>query len=234
MICARFVKAFVRRTMLHCRLLPGTALSARLYPHQMSLPPISPERKLIHRRSIDVHVYARDDGLWELDAKLQDTKTRDITLANELRRAGEPVHDMLLRLVIDKHLNILAAGAATHWMPYPGHCDDHDNAYSKLVGLNLLKGFRRELNSRLGGVQGCTHLTELCQVLPTAVIQAFAGIVLDTHQGEGDDKPPFQIDRCHALSRDSEAVKTYYPRWYRKPSSPHQLAHDAPNEASSS
>lgn len=196
----------------------------------MSLPPISPERKLIHRRSIDVHVYAREDGLWELDAQLQDIKARDITLANQLRRAGEPVHDMLLRLVVDSQLNILAAGAATHWMPYPGQCDDHDNAYAKLVGLNLLKGFRRDLSARLGGVQGCTHLTELCLVLPTAVIQAFAGIVLDTHQGDGDGKPPFQIDRCHALSRDGEVVRTFYPRWYRKPAN----AHDAVDGTSSS
>lgn len=200
----------------------------------MSLPPTYPERKLMHTRSITVQVFARDDGLWELDAKLQDIKTRDITLAKELRRAGEPVHDMLLRLVVDKRLNILAAGAATHWMPYPGHCDDHDNVYAKLVGLNLLKGFRRELGERLGGVQGCTHLTELCQVLPTAVIQAFAGVVLDTHEGKGDDKPPFQIDRCHALSRDAEVVKIHFPRWYRKPASSHQLAPDAADGTSSS
>jgi hypothetical protein len=196
----------------------------------MSLPPIAPERKLVHRRSIDMQVYARADGLWEVDAQLQDVKTRDITLANQLRRAGEPVHDMLLRLVVDARLNILAAGAATSWMPYPGQCDDHDNAYAKLVGLNLLKGFRRELSARLGGVQGCTHLTELCQVLPTAVIQAFAGIVLDTREGDGDGKPPFQIDRCHALRRDGEVVKTFYPRWYRKSAS----AHDALDGTSSS
>ena len=174
----------------------------------------------MHRRSIDLQVYARDDGLWEVDAQLQDVKTCDIMLANKLRSAGEPVHDMSLRLVVDKQLNVLAAAAATHWMPYPGQCDNHDNAYSKLVGLNLLKGFRRELGARLGGELGCTHLTELCQVLPTAVIQAFAGVVLDTHQGQGGDKPPFQIDRCHALRRGGEVVKTYYPRWYRKPSNP--------------
>ncbi len=223
--------------MLHCRLLSAPSASTRFpgqfLPAQMSLPPAFPERKLMHRRSIDVHVYARDDGLWELDAQLKDVKTRDITLAGELRHAGDPVHEMLLRLVVDTQLTILEAGAATHWMPYPGHCDDHDNAYARLVGLNLLKGFRRDLTMRLGGVQGCTHLTELCQVLPTAVIQAFAGVVLDTHQGEGGDKPPFQIDRCHALSRDSDVVKLHYPRWYRTPSSPQPLAPEATDGPSS-
>ena len=82
-------------------------------------------------------------------------------------------------------------------MPYPGQCDDHGDAYAALVGLNLLKGFRQAVKERLGGVAGCTHLTELTQVLPTAVIQAFAGEVLDTR--EDSEHRPFQIDRCHAL-----------------------------------
>ena len=85
----------------------------------------------------------------------------------------------------------------------------------RLAGLNLLHGFRRAVNERLGGVLGCTHLTELTQVLPTAVIQAFAGEVIDTRgQAESSEKP-FQLDRCHALRADGPAVRTYYPRWYR-------------------
>jgi len=30
---------------------------------------------------------------------------------------------------------------------------------SRLVGLNLMKGFRQAVKERLGGVQGCTHIT---------------------------------------------------------------------------
>jgi len=45
------------------------------------------------------------------------------------------------------------------------------------------------------------------------VIQAFAGEVIDT-RGHGADKP-FQIDRCHVLRSDREAVRLHYPRWYQ-------------------
>lgn len=179
----------------------------------MALPPAAPERKLKHRRSIDVHVFARGNGLWEVDAEIRDVKTRDAKLAGGLRKAGDPIHDMLLRLVVDEQLNIVEAGSETRWMPYPGHCDDHGDAYRALAGLNLLKGFRTAVKERLGGSIGCTHLTELTQVLPTAVIQAFAGEVLDTR--EDSERQPFQIDRCHALRSDGEAVKLFYPRWYR-------------------
>ncbi len=181
----------------------------------MALPPAAPERLLKHRRRIDVHVYARGQGLWEVDAEIVDTKTRDTQLAGGLRRAGDPIHDMLLRIVVDEQCNIVEAGSQTRWMPYPGQCDEHDDAYARLAGLNLLKGFRRGVAERLGGVAGCTHLTELCQVLPTAVIQAFAGEVLDTRGDSAGGERPFQIDRCHALRADGEAVRLFYPRWYR-------------------
>lgn len=175
----------------------------------------SPERQLMHRRAIAVQVYSRADGLFEVEAALQDSKTRDIPLAGGIRRAGEPVHDMLLWLVVDCHLDILAASSSTRWMPYPGQCDQHGDAYQQLVGLNLMTGFRAAVKQRLAGVKGCTHLTELCQLLPTAVIQAFAGVVLDVREGAQDGTPPFQIDRCHALRSDGAVVQTHYPRWYR-------------------
>jgi hypothetical protein len=188
----------------------------------MTLPPAAAERRLLHRRSIDVQVYARNDGLWDVEATLVDTKTRDAQLAGGTRPAGTPIHDMLLRLVVDRQLTIVAAGSQTRWMPYPGHCDRHGgegteggDAYTRLAGLNLLDNFRRRLRERVGGVAGCTHLTELAQVLPTAVVQAFAGDVIDTRgQGEGAGRP-FQIDRCHALRSEGEVVRVHYPGWHR-------------------
>lgn len=181
----------------------------------MALPPASADRQLKHQRCFDVQVFARADGLWEVDARLTDVKTRDLPTAGGVRPAGVPLHEMLLRLVVDTELNIREAGAETYWMPYAGQCDGYGDAYGRLVGLNLLRGFRGELKERLGGVLGCTHITELAQVLPTAVIQAFAGEVIDTREGGSDGAPPFQIDRCHALRRDGEAVRLFYPRWYR-------------------
>ena len=182
----------------------------------MALPTAAPSRQLKHSRAIAVQIFSRGDGLWEVDAELTDTKTRDAALAGDVRPAGQPIHDMLLRLVVDERFNVLESGAATRAMPYPGVCDEHGDAYGRLVGLNLLKGFRQEVRQRLGGVLGCTHLTELSQVLPTAVVQAFAGEVIDTRGDEPSGQQPFQIDRCHALRSDGPAVQAFYPRWYRR------------------
>lgn len=181
----------------------------------MPLPPSNPSRVLKHRRAIDVQAYARADGLWEVDARVSDVKTREVPCADGLRAAGAPIHDLLLRLVVDTQFNIVASGAESLAVPYPGHCDQHGDRYAQLTGLNLMRGFRQAVRERLGGALGCTHLTELADVLPTAVIQAFAGDVIDTRGNDG--QAPFQLDRCHALVRHGQAVELHYPRWFRQP-----------------
>jgi len=181
------------------------------------MPAVHPSitRRPLHRRALDVQVFARDDDLFDVEASLTDTKTHDVPLAGVPRKAGQPIHQMRLLLTVDTQLTITAATSETLWMPYPGACDEHGDAYALLVGLNLMKGFRQAVTERLSGTRGCTHLTELCQVLPTAVIQAMAGSVIDTREGDADGNPPFQLDRCHALRRDGATVAKFYPRWHQ-------------------
>jgi hypothetical protein len=181
----------------------------------MTLPQAAAARQLKHRRQIDVQVYARGDGLWEVDATLTDVKTREVPMHEGPRPAGTPIHEMLLRLVVSEALDILEAGSQTRWMPYTGYCDAHGDAYVRLVGLNLLRNFRQSLRERVGGVLGCTHITELAQVLPTAVVQAFAGHVIDTRGTAEGASQPFQIDRCHAMAGGGEVVRLHYARWHR-------------------
>lgn len=180
------------------------------------MPPVHPSitRRPLHRRALDVQVFAREDGQFDVEASLSDTKSHDVPLAGSTRKAGDPIHEMHLHLTVDAQLTITAAASDTRWMPYAPACSDHGGAYARLVGLNLMKGFRQAVTERLGGTQGCTHITELCQVLPTAVIQALAGSVIDTREGDADGNPPYQLDRCHALRRDSATVAQFYPRWH--------------------
>ncbi|WP_317201094.1 DUF2889 domain-containing protein [Janthinobacterium sp.] len=180
-------------------------------------PPVS-RRALRHTRAIDVQAFARDDGLWDLDAHITDIKTFDTTLASGVRPAGLPLHDLHLRLTIDLTMTIVAAEVASDAVPYPGFCDTAGDAYRALIGLNLMQGFRHELKLRLAGIAGCTHLTELAQILPTAAVQAFANDVWSTNDSATADAAtphtkPFQLDKCHALRTDGGAVARYYPRW---------------------
>lgn len=182
----------------------------------MPLSAPSPRRALKHTRTIRVEGFAREDGLWDIDARITDIKTMDVPIASGVRPAGMPLHDLLLRLTVDTRLNIVAVDVASDAVPYPGQCDTIGPAYQQLVGLNLMNRFRADVKARVGGIAGCTHLTEMAQILPTAAMQALAGVVFGERGGAHDANPekPIQLDRCHALRSDGEAVARYYPRWY--------------------
>jgi hypothetical protein len=194
-------------------------------------PPVS--RQLRHRRAIRLEAFERDDGLWDVEACLTDEKPRDVHLASGVRPNGLPIHELWLRITIDRKLTIVDAEASSEWAPYGGQCAESNPAYRSLIGLNLLQNFRRETNRLLRGTAGCTHLTELCAVLPTAAIQAIAGEVWNIENGNPrgeplgkpdpnpEEQPPFQLGRCNALRFDGPAVGEYYPRWYgHKPREP--------------
>ncbi|HRP25125.1 MAG TPA: DUF2889 domain-containing protein [Thauera sp.] len=178
----------------------------------MPLPDHPVSRRRVHTRRIEVEGFVREDGLYELEASLCDVKDIDYPIASGLRPAGVPVHLMRVRLTIDKAFNILEAVACSDGVPYPGMCDTIGPAYRRLVGLNLVRGFRRTIGEMFADVRGCTHMTEMLLSLPTAAIQTFA-----TFRRDNEDTPekPFQLDRCHALESSAEAVRVYYPKWYR-------------------
>lgn len=183
----------------------------------MSLPQIEVERELLHTRRARYEGYKRADGLWDIEGHLTDIKNHDYPLKTGVRRAGQPVHSMWLRLTIDGKFNIIDATASSEVVPYPDGCEHIAPAYRKLIGLNLVKDFRKRSKELLGGVRGCTHLTEMLAGMPTAAIQSFAG---EMKEELDDGSRPFQLDQCHALETSTETVRRWYPKWYRKEKTP--------------
>jgi Protein of unknown function (DUF2889) len=178
----------------------------------MPLSPSPLSRQRLHVRRISYEGWQREDGLFDIEARIIDTKDHDYPLASGLRIAGEPIHDISARVTIDRHFVVRAIETCSDRIPYPGGCDDVAPDYAKLVGANLMDGFRQALYEAAGGVRGCTHLTELIAFLPTAAIQAFAGL---RRENEPNEDKPFQLDRCHALETSTDTVRRYYPKWYR-------------------
>ncbi|HYI86871.1 MAG TPA: DUF2889 domain-containing protein [Burkholderiales bacterium] len=179
----------------------------------MPLPVTDVERELRHTRRVRYEGYRRADGLWDIEAHLTDIKSHDNPMKAGVRRAGQPIHEMWLRLTIDRHFTVLDACASSDAVPYPDGCEHIAPAYQRLIGLNLIRNFRKETKQLFAGVKGCTHLTEVLGGFPTAAIQSFAGEMPEERE---DGRKPFQLDQCHALDTSSETVRKWYPKWYRK------------------
>ena len=106
-------------------------------------------RKAIHKRAIDCIGYEREDGLWDIEAHLVDTKTYVHTRrsGDSLRQPGQPVHDMWIRVTFDLDMVIHDVEARTDDGPYPV-CGDITVNFKRLIGLKIASGWRREVRQR--------------------------------------------------------------------------------------
>ena len=183
----------------------------------MPLSPATP-RTLKHTRAIECKGYQRDDGLWDIEAHLVDTKTTVHTRRNgdKARQPGEPVHNMWIRLTIDLDMLIHEAEAKTDDGPYP-ICGDIAVNFRQLAGVTIGRGWRRHVAMRLGGIKGCTHLVELLGPLATTAFQA-TGRARDAHNANRPiTKPPYQLNSCHVYKDDGPAVLDRWPQFYTGP-----------------
>jgi len=170
-------------------------------------------RKLIHTRNIECKGYEREDGLWDIEAQLMDTKTIVHGRAN-VRQPGEPIHHMRLRLTIDLDMIIHDAEAVTEQGPY-SVCGNIAPNFKRLIGVKIGPGWRREIRERLGGTQGCTHLVELLGPLGTTAFQS-TGRAREAHNTKKAVKrKPYQLGQCHVYAEDSAAVLERWPQYYK-------------------
>jgi len=174
-------------------------------------------RQLKHRRRVFCEGYAREDGRWDVDARLLDTRGYALTVFfNQLLPVGEPLHQMGLRMTVDGLLVVCEVQALTLHGPAP-ECRAIAPVYQQLVGLRIGPGFSARVRDLFKGTAGCTHLTELLGVMATVAFQT----VLPPGGPEGsaskDDPPPTGlIDSCHAFRSDGEVVLRRWPQ-HRKP-----------------
>lgn len=182
----------------------------------MPLPAPTSPRKPMHNRSIQVHSFEREDGLWDIEAELIDTKSYDFPKKDgSIRKAFEAFHHMHVRVTIDTSFQILDAVVAYDAAPFGENCTSIAADYRDLIGMNLLKSFRQQIKERFGRTDGCTHMTELAIVLPTAAVQSLSS---RRKGGSSADRRPFHLDGCHAWRLDGPVTKEHYPQWYVVPS----------------
>ena len=181
----------------------------------MPLPAPAP-RALKHTRAVECTGYEREDGLWDIEGHLVDTKSHVHTRRDggRERQPGQPVHHMWLRLTIDLDLKIHEVEAVTDAGPYET-CGNITVNFKKLVGVTIGPGWRKAIAERVGGVLGCTHLVELLGPLGTTAFQA-TGCAREAHNARkpATGKKPYQIGSCHIYKDDAPAVLERWPEFY--------------------
>jgi hypothetical protein len=171
--------------VLHCNIRPAI--------QEPGMPLSQPaERERLHTRTIVINGYRRADGRYDIEAHLTDVKSFGQTNYDRgYIEAGDPVHDMWLRLTIDEKMHIHAVEAVSDKTPYV-MCPTAAPNFTRLVGMQIRAGFLRDAAHKVGGTVGCTHLRELLQQMATTAFQTINPAKARREmaaQGAADDKP---------------------------------------------
>ncbi|MBM3566871.1 MAG: DUF2889 domain-containing protein, partial [Alphaproteobacteria bacterium] len=162
-------------------------------------------RQHLHSREILCRGFKREDGLWDIEARLVDTKTYSFDNADrEGIRAGEPIHEMAVRLTVDDNLAVQDIEVSSDHGPF-SICAGATANYRTLRGLSIGPGWKKEALERVGAAKGCTHITDLI-VGPLAVaaihtVHAARDKLAEPRDG-GKSRPPL-LESCHAFAADS-------------------------------
>jgi hypothetical protein len=173
-------------------------------------------RREIHHRVIDMKAYVREDGLYDVEAHLVDRKPFAFHRISspEPLPAGQPLHDLWIRLTLDSQYTVRHIEAASDVTPF-GVCKEAENTLGVLVGERLVAGWSRLVKSRLRGSASCTHLMEMLIPIATTALQGIRGLDVRRHHDVDANGVPRQLDSCYAYSRQREVVKVIWPQHYQ-------------------
>lgn len=174
---------------------------------------MSVARKPLHNRNISIQGYSREDGLWEVEGVLKDTKGYPFELIDRgLIEVGDYLHQMTLTLVFDDSYTIREVRAQMHNTPYQD-CHGAEPEYQRIVGIQIKKGWMEQVKTTLGRSASCTHLTEMLPALATAAMQTIRGYRLqfDPSYATGSEERQTVRNTCFGFREGGRAQKLLWP-----------------------
>ena len=181
-----------------------------------SVPPPDPSAVPVHRRVIEYRAWTADEDL-VVAGRLTDSRPWA-----EDGSAVATVHDLELRVRV-RTSDLAITGATAEMTTFPhAECPAIEAAFAGLVGLNVARGYTREVQRRFGGPRGCTHLEHLARSLGPVVIQAVTSRrALAVRDGESEDLlaggggtgSPWARDSCHVWAEGGVADAKLAAGW---------------------
>lgn len=166
-----------------------------------------------HQRTITLDGYVREDGLFDIEAELKDTKAYSFpSRAHGEIKQGEALHHMHVRVTVCENFEVKAAEAVTYAGPYH-ECPQGAKAIENLVGKTIQPGWKKIVQRAMGGQQGCTHITELMGPVATIAFQTIYAekakrLREADSQANSETAPQMSglLNSCYALSEGRQAA----------------------------
>lgn len=168
-----------------------------------------------HVRKIECIGFRRDDGLWEIEGRLTDTKGHDHDTREKIVPKGAAVHDMVIKLTVNESLEVIEVIAGIEASPYRV-CPSVAARYKALKGVQLMGAdFSKKVRQLFRGPQGCTHVSDLLMTTATTAFQTIVGWRYNREANRSGDAnlEPYtnlMVGACYGLSSGGEPVRNYF------------------------
>ena len=180
--------------------------------------PAAQARTHLHTRAVVFRGYHREDGLWDIEAELSDSKTYALDRSERGEMPpGALIHGMAIRATLDDQLVIREIVSVMDHTPF-GECQQGTDPMQQMVGVTMGPGWRQAIEKALGGIRGCTHLRELLFNMATAAYQTIP-IYRDRLRRQAglpetnSDVPPYHVGKCIAWDFNGAVVQRHYPKF---------------------
>lgn len=184
----------------------------------MPLPKPDQDRDHIHTRTIAITAYDRADGLMDVEGHITDVKPFDHQMMDGFRKAGQPVHDLSIRITLDDDLTVVKAVAS---MDQGAHdlCPRAAPNFSRIEGLRIGPGWNKNVKAAMAPGHGCTHIIEMLAQMASGAMQANWGRKREetgTKMTPPEDREmsPGMINSCYPYRQNSPWIKEHFPRQF--------------------
>jgi hypothetical protein len=182
-------------------------------PTLASLRPAIESEVPLHRRTIELQVWAHDEHFVVIGTLHDQRPWSDgATSVRDLHRME------LAILVRRSDLVIIDAAADMRAFPHT-ECSEIEPAFNDLVGLSVARGYTRAVQDRFGRQRGCSHLEFLARALGPVVIQAVTSSASRRRQQGGATEDfgsmgrQVLVNTCHVWAEDGPGLEKIEMGW---------------------
>jgi hypothetical protein len=176
-------------------------------------PPPGSDEDPVHRRTITMEVFQRDDYFCVLG-----------TLHDQRPWAGgslgpRDLHVMELGIVVHRpDLRIVDAAATMRSFPH-AECTAIEPSFRDLIGLSVGRGYTNAVQQRFGRERGCSHLEFLARAIGPVVVQGVTSAAAwQVEKGDGEHPMReggfgFLANTCHLWTEDGPGPQKIAAGW---------------------
>jgi len=128
-------------------------------------------RRKIHTRKIEMSTFATDMGDIIVEGTLKDDRLIPYYRPSGEKRAPHTVHHMIIRMRIGAASFFIKDIEAEMPAIPQDECPQTSGSLLKIKGMKIAPGFTEKVKKKLGGINGCSHLTALVHAMASAAVQ---------------------------------------------------------------